>query len=334
MNRVPTDSGPVTRLVLVTGHTFGLRAFEGIFSAPAYLDGRLSVELMIGLDTGKAAGTVGFLSTAGLAAEQGVPHVLTTDGRLSSIAGTIRECRPHYLLVIGWSRLVADDVLAIPAESAERDEATGSTVGSTDDGPGNAFGCIGMHPTKLPAGRGQAPIPWTIIKGLHNTALSVFFLEAAADTGAVIAQYDLAVHPRETAASLFYRVAAQHFVAGRDLAAGLADRAVPAVRQDDQVATVWPKRRPADGELSASMSCAEIDALVRALLGPYPRAFVTVDGRQYPVRAVEPVGRHAAGPAGPANAGAGATQVDADSVYLRCRDGAVRLLRADGKSTS
>jgi methionyl-tRNA formyltransferase len=334
MNRGAADNGPVTRLVLVTGHTFGLRAFEGIFSAPAYLDGRLSVELMVGLDTGKAAGTVGFLSTAGLAAEQGLPHVLTTDGRLSSIAGTIRECRPHYLLVIGWTRLVADDVLAIPAESADPDEATGPTGSRPGERAGSAFGCIGMHPTKLPAGRGQAPIPWTIIKGLRSTALSVFFLEAAADTGAVIAQYDLAVHPRETAASLFYRVAAQHFAAGRDLAAGLADRSVTAMRQDDQLATVWPKRRPADGEISASMSCAEIDALVRALLGPYPRAFVTVDGRQYPVRAVEPVGRHAARPGASADPAAGLTQVDVDSVYLRCRDGAVRLLRADGKSSS
>jgi methionyl-tRNA formyltransferase len=314
-----------TRLVLVTGHTFGLRAFEGIFSAPAYLDGQLSVELMIGLDTGKAPGTVGFLSSVGLAAEQGVPHMLTTDGRLSSIAGTIRECRPHYLLVIGWSRLVAADVLAIPAETAGETEP--NTPRSAAGAAGYAFGCIGMHPTKLPLGRGQAPIPWTIIKGLRNTALSVFFLEAAADTGAVIAQYGLDVHPRETAASLFYRMGGQHFIAGRELAAGLAARAVTADVQNDEIATVWPKRRPADGEISPSMSYAEIDALVRALLGPYPRAFVTVDRRQYPVRAAEPVG-----PRGDASGEPGVTQVDVDSVYLRCRDGMVRLTRADGKT--
>jgi methionyl-tRNA formyltransferase len=311
-----------TRLVLVTGHTFGRRAFEGILASPAYLEGRLTVELMIGLAAGHAAGTVGYQPTGDLAAEHGVPHLETTDGRLTSLAGAIRECRPHYLLVIGWSRLVAADVLAIPGEFG----AGGST------GAGR-FGCIGMHPTKLPAGRGQAPIPWTIIKGLRSTAVSVFFLEAAADTGAIIAQYELAVHPRETAAALFYRVANVHFTAGLELAGGLAERVLPARPQDPAAATVWPKRRPADGEIDSSMSYAEIDALVRALLGPYPRAFVSVDGQPYRIRAVEfvggPVGLDGLGrPDGPA------AQVEIDRVYLRCRDGVVRLLRSDSKITT
>jgi methionyl-tRNA formyltransferase len=305
-----------SRLVLVTGHTFGHRAFEGIFASPAYLEGRISVELMVGLDAGHAAGTVGYQSTAGLAAEQAMPHVHTTDGRLTTLAGAIRECRPNYLLVIGWSRLVATEVLTIPSEFAA-------------DGPaGNGqFGCIGMHPTKLPTGRGQAPIPWTIIKGLPTTALSVFFLEAAADTGALIAQYELPVHPRETAAALFYRMAHAHFVAGLELAGGLAARAVGSRPQDAAVATVWPKRRPADGEISGSMTFAEIDALVRALLGPYPRAFVTVDGRPYPIRAAEYAGG-LGGSVGPA------AQLEVDRVHLRCRDGVARLLLADRKITT
>lgn len=313
-----------SRLVLVTGHTFGLRAFEGIFASPAYLENRVAVELMIGLDAEHAAGTVGYQSTAALAAEHGVPHIHTTDGRLTALAGAIRECRPDYILVIGWSRLVATEVLAIPGEYAPT-------------GPAGAgrFGCIGMHPTKLPAGRGQAPIPWTIIKGLPNTALSVFFLEAAADTGAVIAQYELAVHPRETASSLFYRVASTHFTAGLELAGGLAGRAVRSLPQDAATATVWPKRRPADGEISSSMSYAEIDRLVRALLGPYPRAFVSVDGQQHRIRAVE----FAAEPdtlAGAPTSTAVQThpQVEVDRVHLRCRDGIVRLLLADSKITT
>lgn len=266
-----------TRLVLVTGHRFGARAYEGIFASPAYVEGRLSVELMIGLDAGHAASTVGYESTAGLAADQGVEHLVTRDGRLTSLAGAIADRRPHYVLVVGWSRLVAPEVLAIPAE-----------VAGGGAGPGRV-GCVGMHPTRLPTGRGQAPIPWTIIKGLRTTALSVFFLEAAADTGAVIARYDLDVHPRETAASLFHRIAATHFAAGLDLAAALADRRVPALPQDDATASVWPKRRAADGEITPALAAAEVDALVRALLGPYPRAFVALDGGTRPVRAVEPV---------------------------------------------
>ena len=55
--------GPV-RLVLVTGHAFGIRAFEGIFASSAFLDGNVTVSLLIGLDDSRAAATVGYRRSA------------------------------------------------------------------------------------------------------------------------------------------------------------------------------------------------------------------------------------------------------------------------------
>jgi len=248
-------AGPV-RLVLVTGHAFGIRAFEGIFASSAFLDGKITVSLLIGLDDSRAAATVGFSPLSRLAAEQGVPYIGTFDGRLSSLASRIRDIGPAYLLVIGWSYLVGPDILSIPAA-----------------------GSIGMHPSPLPLGRGQAPIPWTIIKGLKRTALSVFFLAEAADAGPVIARHDLDVRGNETSASLFYRVGHAHFTAGLDLAERIGGGAVTAQAQDEAAATRWPRRRPADGEIKDTMTTVEVEALVRALLGPYPRAFAWVASR-------------------------------------------------------
>jgi len=276
--------GPVP-LVLVTGHTFGVRAFEGIFSSGAFLDGKIAVPLMIGLDDSHAAGTVGYASPGRLAAEQGARYITTSDGRLSSLADRIRAPRPAYILVIGWSHLVGADILSIPGS-----------------------GCIGMHPTMLPTGRGQAPIPWTIIKGGATTALSVFFLVAEADAGPLIAQYELDVRDRETSASLFYRIGHTHFTAGLELGERLGDGIVPARAQDDAAATRWPKRRPQDGEILDTMTCREITLLVRALLGPYPRAFVRGPGIQKTeIRGVELVG-------------------GGDHIRFRCRDGEVYLV--------
>lgn len=299
-----------TRLVLVTAHTFGLRAFEGVFASAAFLDLQLEVALIIGLDEAHAAATVGYQSLAQLAAEQGVPFVSTPDGRLTSLADRIRAAKPDYILVIGWSALIPEEVLLIPAEF--------SSAKATNAG---AFGCIGMHPTRLPQGRGQAPIPWTIIKGNTSTALSVFFLETGADTGPIIAQYDLSVRERETAASLFYRIAQAHFAAGLDLAERLATRHVTSRAQDNDAATRWPRRRPRDGAIRDTMTCHEVDALVRGLLGPYPRAFVaTVDGGRY-VRAVERV-------RDPADGGVFSRQSAGGSgrIRFRCADGLVDLI--------
>lgn len=284
-------------LVLVTGHTFGVRAFEGIFSSRAFLDGTIAVPLMIGLDESHARGTVGYTSPGRLAAEQGVRYISTSDGRLRSLAGQIRQARPAYVLVIGWSHLVGEDILSIPSA-----------------------GCVGMHPTMLPTGRGQAPIPWTIIKDCEKTALSVFFLAASADAGPIIAQYELDVRAGENSASLFYRIAHTHFTAGLELAERLGAGSVSARAQDEAVATRWPRRRPKDGEILHTMTCREVSLLVRALLGPYPRAFVWSAGEKVEIRAVEP----ATGGTG-ADGGGGAA--DGRRIRFSCLDGEVYLLR-------
>jgi methionyl-tRNA formyltransferase len=299
-----------TRLVLVSGHAFGAAAFAGILSSDAFLEDQLEVSAAIGLREEKASKTVGYRSLAPLAAEHQVQYLDAPDGRLVSLAGLIRSIRPHYLLVIGWSSLVSPEVLRIPTETAavERD---GLPVG---------VGCIGMHPTKLPEGRGQAPIPWTIIKGLNHTALSVFFLDEAADTGPVIAQYPVEVRPRETASSLFYKMEHAHFRAGVDLAADLAGRSVTGSKQDESEASVWPRRRPEDGELTSAMTCAEVDRQVRALLGPYPRAFVTCESSRISVRGVVPL-------ASPLSDRQLVQDADDSLLPFVCADGVVGLIR-------
>lgn len=334
-------------LVLVTGHTFGVRAFEGIFSSRAFLDGRIGVPLMIGLDDSRAAGTVGYASLGRLAAEQGVRYISTSDGRLSSLAARIREAGPAYILVIGWSHLVGEDILAIPAAVAGRQ-------GSGEPGAWRWSGCIGMHPTMLPAGRGQAPIPWTIIKDCDTTALSVFFLVAEADAGPLIARYELDIRRGETSASLFYRIAHTHFTAGLELAERLGEGGVRARAQDEAAATRWPKRRPEDGEILDTMTCREVSLLVRALLGPYPRAFIWraaeggpgADGQDGPapgdgrprhkvlIRAVEPVAADPTADAAADRAHDGAGPHGGRRIRFRCRDGEVYLLPADAPAAT
>ena len=302
-----------TRLVLVSGHAFGAAAFAGILSSDAFLESQLEVSAVIGLPAEQARKTVGYRSLAPLAAEHNLQYLDAPDGRLAGLVGPLRSIRPHYLLVIGWSSLVGADVLRIPADTAAAER----------DMPPEGGGCIGMHPTKLPEGRGQAPIPWTIIKGLSHTALSVFFLEEAADTGPIIAQYPVEVRPRETASSLFYKMEHVHFRAGADLATDLAARSVTGAKQDESAATRWPKRRPADGELAPTMTGAEIDRQVRALLGPYPRAFVTGERGRIPVRGVVPL-------VSPLSQRRVVQDVDEYLLPFRCADGVVGLIPDSG----
>jgi methionyl-tRNA formyltransferase len=150
----------------------------------------------------------------------------------------------------------------------------------------------------------------------------VFFLAEAADAGPVIARYDLDVRDNETSASLFYRVGHVHFTAGLDLAERIGGGAVTAQAQDEAAVTRWPRRRPADGEIKDTMTTATIEALVRALLGPYPRAFAWVGGERVAVRGVE---RAPCPPGYPVGSGPGARR----RIPFRCADGLVHLLPDD-----
>lgn len=155
-----------------------------------------------------------------------------------------------WLFVIGWSQIVGDEVLALPRH-----------------------GCVGMHPTLLPQGRGRAPIPWAIIKGLSQTGVTMFVLDNGVDTGPVIGQEAVTITPDETATTLYSKIDDLHVQLVRETWAAFGSETVAPVPQEEVRASVWPGRRPEDGELSSAMSVLEMDRHVRALTSPYPGAW-------------------------------------------------------------
>lgn len=156
-----------------------------------------------------------------------------------------------WLFVIGWSQILREEILALPRH-----------------------GCVGMHPTLLPTGRGRAPIPWAIIKGLKETGVTMFVLDAGVDTGHVVAQSALAIESGETAKTLYGKIDELHVSLIREAWPRFEAGLVEPAPQEEANATVWPARRPEDGELLESMTVDEIDRHVRALTEPYPGAWV------------------------------------------------------------
>lgn len=271
-SRGPVDQA--ARFVLATGHLFGLRALEGIIASDAWVQGRLSCSAVVRLPHERASATVGYADIGTLGQGIGAQVLTAGQGSLIDLKNELERIAPTYLLVIGWSRLVAGSVLDIPARTA----GPGSSIRNTP-----RFGCIGMHPSPLPVGRGQAPIPWSIIHGLRRTALTTFFLEDTADSGAIVAQRFLDIRPRETATSLFVRIADEHFVAGRDLGTAMADRNVESAPQEESRTTIWPRRRPRDSHLDFSLPAEVVERTIRAVQWPYPLPTVTYRGRELQV---------------------------------------------------
>jgi methionyl-tRNA formyltransferase len=205
--------------------------------------------LAVGYDESRAHAS-GYRDLGPLAERHGFPLERTGDVNEPSLVERIEALAPRSLFVIGWSQIVRPRLLSVPVH-----------------------GSAGIHPTRLPEGRGRAPIPWTILKGLTETACTLFLLAEGVDDGPIVGQVPVAVDPREDAGTLYAKHRAAHVELLRAHAHELIEGTAAAREQDHAAATYWDRRRPEDGRIDWTAPAVEVDRLVRAVTRPFPGAF-------------------------------------------------------------
>ena len=67
-------------------------------------------------------------------------------------------------------------------------------------------GAVNVHASLLPAYRGVAPAPWSLIHGERITGVSTMFMDDGVDTGPILRQLPMEVSPHETAGELLERM--------------------------------------------------------------------------------------------------------------------------------
>ena len=163
----------------------------------------------------------------------------------------IRSLQPDLIFVMGWSQLLSEEIIKIPK-----------------------IGVIGSHPTELPKYRGRAPIPWTILKNLKQSALTFFWINPGIDDGPIENQQIFQIDTNDDASTIYKKI----IDIGKDMI--LEDleliengelRKIP----QDQTKFIenWPKRQPDDGKINWLKTSSEIHRLIRASTHPYPGAF-------------------------------------------------------------
>jgi len=226
---------------------------------------RARVVGVLGLAESAAARVSGYSRLDDLAAEAGIAYRDFTRLNDPGIVDQVRAWAPDLLFVVGLSQLVGAELLAVPRLAG-----------------------VGFHPTRLPAGRGRAPIAWILLDGV-SAAATFFVLEEDADAGAILVQEPFDVNPGDHAAEV---VEAMELALGRALDRWLpellAGRWDP-VAQDPAAATVYGRRTPADGRIDWHRPAAEIAALIRASSRPHPGAYTwcpsgLVSGAELPAR--------------------------------------------------
>jgi methionyl-tRNA formyltransferase len=198
-----------------------------------------------------------------VAAEQAVQHAdyvnLVPVGRSHNIpvqqvadinapcaVAALRALRPDVIFVLGWSRLIAPEVLRIPR-----------------------LGCIGSHPTLLPANRGRHPLIWALVDGLERSGLTLMYLTTEADAGDIVWQQAFPITMQDDASSLYAMIKRLVSLAIKEVLSQLAAGTLVGRPQDHTRATYWRKRTEADGEIHWADTSQRIYNLVRALTHPY-----------------------------------------------------------------
>ncbi|MGW4464725.1 hypothetical protein [Micromonospora sp. NPDC004704] len=233
----------------MTARTVGLRLAEGILASEARLNGDLCLELLVGMEGAERSGHVGATGVVGFAEAFEIPAHVTADSSLA----TLDPGDVDYVLVAGWPFRI-------------RRPATGIKF-------------LGLHPRRLPGGRGRSPISWTIAAREPCTELTLFALSETFDAGPILHAHPVSLRRNEDATSLFLRMSAEHQVVGERLYEILSDSMESL--QDEAAARTWPHRTSADCLLAPGMTVADAHLLLRAQTPPFPPPLVVHEGATY-----------------------------------------------------
>lgn len=218
------------------------------------------LDLLVTLKDEKAQNKSGRIYLDNIADTYHIPLLKINHINEPEVIKEIKDREIDWLFIIGWSQIAKSEVLYAPKK-----------------------GCIGMHPTLLPKGRGRASVPWAILKGLDKTGVTMFKLDEGVDTGDILGQIEIPLHEKITATELYEEVNQTHIRLIEKYWSDIITDDLVMSKQDEALATVWVGRKPEDGVLCGDMTMEEADRLVRAVTHPYPGAYYYEDNKKVTV---------------------------------------------------
>jgi methionyl-tRNA formyltransferase len=162
----------------------------------------------------------------------------------------MRELSPDIMLIIGWSQIIGPELRAVAR-----------------------YGCVGFHPSLLPALRGRAVIGWTILLGLRETGVTLFQISDGVDDGPIFAQKRIALDERENISTLVGKLSIALGQMIKELLPLLINGEAKATVQSDKGVSYCARRTAVDSLIDWRAGRESIDRLIRASSPPYAGAF-------------------------------------------------------------
>jgi methionyl-tRNA formyltransferase len=187
------------------------------------------------------------------------------------------------------------------------------------------LGCINIHASLLPRWRGAAPIQRALLAGDAKTGVTIMRMEAALDTGPMLASREITIGVRDTAKTLHDRLAGLGAELIGVVLDDLSKDVVHEVPQPPDGVTYAQKIDKAEALIDWRLDAVQVWRRVRAF-NPWPVAETRLNGAQLRIWDAEVSDaevRDAAAGVGPGTVLAAAH----DGIDVACGRGVLRILR-------
>lgn len=181
---------------------------------------------------------------AGLCARLGADFVLISDPA-ELTCENLTAVNPGFVFLPHWSHRIDADVY-------------------------EQFECVIFHMTDLPYGRGGSPLQNLIVRGIYETCITAIRCVKEMDAGPVYLKKALSLHG--SAEEIFLRAADVM----EEMIVEIVEK-LPEPSPQKGVPTVFRRRQPEDGNLSAVQSLVQAFDMIRMLdADGYPNAFLNM----------------------------------------------------------
>lgn len=114
----------------------------------------------------------------------GLPIIQPEKLRHPEAMEQLRAWAPDLIVVAAFGQILRQELLDLPR-----------------------FGCINIHGSLLPRGRGAAPIQAAILAGDRETGITIMKMDIGVDTGPMLSQRAIPILPEDTGGTLFAKLA-------------------------------------------------------------------------------------------------------------------------------
>lgn len=184
------------------------------------------------------------------------------------------------------------------------------------------YGCVNIHPSKLPKYRGSSPIQYAILNGDKEIGISIIKISSKIDSGNILFQTNLAISDNENFGDIYYKssvIGADNLIKTINLLN--ENIAYRGIAQDDSIATYAKKLFAKDFKINWNKTSLEIYNQIRAF-SPYPGAYSFLNKKRFKIFKSKIILEKNMN----LNLPAGAIKIEDNSIYVKTKDNFLSLL--------